>query len=120
MHGYVEVKLYFFEFDVRLILSKVSKHAKIRNRNNQVPHMTQDTNGKVANSQSYTTNESQEVSRFNPWARRGHHASPKDSLGVVYYCSLDTLIKNQDGNTRYRGSHPTWFQDGRHEKRQNA
>ena len=29
---------------------KVSKGAKIRNRYNQVPHMTQDTNGKVTNS----------------------------------------------------------------------
>ena len=27
-------------------VSKVSKAAKIRNRYNQVPHMTQDTNGK--------------------------------------------------------------------------
>ena len=32
-------------------LSKVSKGAKIRNRYNQVPHLTQDTNGKVTNSQ---------------------------------------------------------------------
>ena len=43
---------------------KVSKGAKIRNRYNQVPHMTQDTNGKVTNSQLYNTNESQEVSPF--------------------------------------------------------
>ena len=32
-------------------LLKVSKGAKIRNRYNQVPHLTQDTNGKVTNSQ---------------------------------------------------------------------
>ena len=32
-------------------LSKVSNGAKIRNRYNQVPHLTQDTNGKVTNSQ---------------------------------------------------------------------
>ena len=31
--------------------NKVSKGAKIRNRYNQVPHLTQDTNGKVTNSQ---------------------------------------------------------------------
>ena len=31
--------------------AKVSKVAKIRNRYNQVPHLTQDTNGKVTNSQ---------------------------------------------------------------------
>ena len=30
---------------------KISKVAKIRNRYNQVPHLTQDTNGKVTNSQ---------------------------------------------------------------------
>ena len=33
------------------INSKVSNGAKIRNRYNQVPHLTQDTNGKVTNSQ---------------------------------------------------------------------
>ena len=43
---------------------KVSKGAKIRDRYNQVPHPTQDTNGKVSNSQLDTTNESQEVSPF--------------------------------------------------------
>ena len=41
---------------------EVSKGAKIGNRYNQVPHLTQD--GKVTNSQLYTTNESQEVSPF--------------------------------------------------------
>ena len=44
--------------------AKVSKGAKIRNRYNQVPHLTQDTNGKVIDSQLDTTNESQEVSPF--------------------------------------------------------
>ena len=43
---------------------KVSQGAKIRNRYNQVPHLIQDTNGKVTNSQLDTTNESQEVSPF--------------------------------------------------------
>ena len=41
---------------------KVSKGEKIRNRYNQVTHLTQDTNGKATNSQLDTTNESQEVS----------------------------------------------------------
>ena len=36
----------------------------IRNRYNQVPHQTQDTNGKVTKSQLDITNESQEVSPF--------------------------------------------------------
>ena len=47
-----------------LSLVRVSKGAKIRNRYNQIPHLTQDTNGKVTNSQLYTTHESQEVSPF--------------------------------------------------------
>ena len=44
---------------------KVSKGAKIRNPYNQVTHLTQTTNGKVTNSQLYTTNESQEVGSFS-------------------------------------------------------
>ena len=35
----------------RVYTMEVSKGAKIRNRYNQVPHLTQDTNGKVTNSQ---------------------------------------------------------------------
>ena len=35
---------------LEIILPKVSNGAKIRNRYNQVPHLTQDTNGKVTNS----------------------------------------------------------------------
>ena len=51
---------------------KVSKGAKIRNRYNQVPHLTQDTNGKVTNSQLDTTNESQEVSSFPAGDHKAH------------------------------------------------
>ena len=40
------------------------KRTKIRNRYNQAPHLTQDTNGKVTTSQLDITNESQEVSPF--------------------------------------------------------
>ena len=39
-------KIFYWPFQC-----KVSKVAKIRNRYNQVPHLTQDTNGKVTNSQ---------------------------------------------------------------------
>ena len=53
-------------------VSKVSKGAKIRNRYNQVPHLTQDTNGKVTNSQLDTTNESQEVSPFPAGDHKAH------------------------------------------------
>ena len=43
---------YLFYIIFRLIfITKVSKGAKIRNRYNQVSHLTQDTNGKVTNSQ---------------------------------------------------------------------
>ena len=43
---------------------KKSKVAKTRNRYNQVPHLIQDTNGKVTNPQLDTTNESQEAIPF--------------------------------------------------------
>ena len=42
---------YVTDFNTRNKLLKVSNSAKIRNRYNQVPHLTQDTNGKVTNSQ---------------------------------------------------------------------
>ena len=51
---------------------KVSMGAKIRNRYNQVPHLTQDTNGKVTNSQLDTANESQEVSPFPAGDHKAH------------------------------------------------
>ena len=38
--------------DKTYLMVNVSKGAKIRNRYNQVPHLTQDINGKVMNSQS--------------------------------------------------------------------
>ena len=59
----------FTQAEIRAI---VSKDAKIRNRCNQVPHLTQDTNGKVTNSQLDTTNESQEVSPFPAGDHKAH------------------------------------------------
>ena len=53
-------------------VSKVSKGAKIRNRYNQVPHLTQNTKGKVTNSQFDTTNESQEISPFPAGDHEAH------------------------------------------------
>ena len=44
----------------------------VRNRYNQVPHLTKDTNGKVTNSQLDTTNESQEVSPFPAGDHKAH------------------------------------------------
>ena len=54
------------------VSSKVSKDAKTRNRYNQVPHPTQDTNGKVTNSQLDITKESQEVSPFPASDHKAH------------------------------------------------
>ena len=42
------------------------------NRYNQVPHLTQDTNGNVTNSQLDTTNESQEGSHFPAGDHKAH------------------------------------------------
>ena len=55
------VKMEFSEF-----------HSKIKNGYNQVPQLTQDTNGKVTNSQLDTTNESQEVSPFPAGDHKAH------------------------------------------------
>ena len=57
---------------IPIMMVNVSKGAKIRNRYNQVPHLTQDTNGKVTNSQLDTTNESQEVSPFQAGDHKAH------------------------------------------------
>ena len=70
------VKIHGFGFCVVLEVNKphlkVSKDAKIRNQYNQVPHLTQDTYGKVTNSQLDATNESQEVSPFPAGDHKAH------------------------------------------------
>ena len=53
-------------------LAKVGKGAKIRNRYNEVPHLTQDTNWKVTDSQLDTTYESQGVSPFPAGNHKAH------------------------------------------------
>ena len=58
--------------NIHILSMYVSKGAKIRNRYNQVPHLTKDTNGKVINSQIDTTNESQEVSPFPAGDHKAH------------------------------------------------
>ena len=54
------------------MLVKVNKGATIRNRYNQIPHLTQDTNGIVTNSQLYTTNESHKVSPIPAGDHKAH------------------------------------------------
>ena len=56
------------------IQCKSKKECKDLKRYNQVPHLTQDTNGKVTYSQLDITNESQEVS---PFPEGDHKASIK-------------------------------------------
>ena len=51
---------------------RVSKGAKVRNRYNQVQHMTQNNNEKVTNSQVDITYESQEVSPFPAGDHKAH------------------------------------------------
>ena len=51
---------------------KIRKGAKIGNRYNQAPHLTQDINGKMTNSHLDTTNESQEVSPFPAGDHKAH------------------------------------------------
>ena len=52
--------------------NKIRKGAKIRNRYDQVPHLTQGTNGKVTKSQLDTTDESQGVSPFPAGDHKAH------------------------------------------------
>ena len=78
----------------RLIATtKVRKRAKIRNRFNQVPHMTQDTNGKVTNSQLNITNESQKVNPF----QGGDHKVSKGATIRNRYNQVPHLTKNTNG-----------------------
>ena len=76
-----------------------------RNRYNQVPQLTQDTNGKVTNSQLDTTNESQEakVSPFPAGDRKANinkltqgHSNHKTEKTIKYpqkKCRLGTVSK---------------------------
>ena len=70
-------------FYLPMIAIQISKGAKIRNRYNQAPHLTQDTNGKVTNSQLDTTNESQEVSPF-PFGKHQNTSKIYEGLQLVY------------------------------------
>ena len=55
-----------------LSTTKVSNGAKIRNRYNQVPHLTQDTKWESDKLTEDTTNESQEVSPFPAGDHKAH------------------------------------------------
>ena len=57
---------------VLILYEQSNKVAKIRNRYNQVPHLTQDTNGESDKLTEDTTNESQEVSPFPAGDHKAH------------------------------------------------
>ena len=88
-HGFLHRK---FAFAVKSI--KVSKGAKIRNRYNQAPHLTQDTNGKVTNSKLDTTKESQEVSLFRAGDHKAHinRRAQRHSITLVLQSELPRQI----------------------------
>ena len=71
---------------------KVSKGAKIRIRYNPVSHLTQDTNGKVTNSQLDTTNENQEASPPPPQQATTKHTQTD--------AHKDTANTRQNKNTK--------------------
>ena len=75
---------------------RVSKGAKIKNRYNQVPHLTQDTNGKVTNLQFDNINESQEVSPFPAGDHKAHinrHAKGHSKHKTEKKIRLETVSK---------------------------
>ena len=80
----------FVDFEVR-------KGVKIRNQYNQLQHLTQDTTGKVTNSQLDTINKSQEVSSFPACDHKAH----------IKLYSLCLLEKN--GLFWKRGLFSNWY-----------
>ena len=69
----LHILFFFFLNNIKKYnIYKGSKGAKIRNRYNQVPQLTQDINGKVTNSQLDTTNESQQVNPFPAGDHKAH------------------------------------------------
>ena len=79
-------------------VSKVRKRAKIRNRYNQAPHQTQETNGKVTASQLDITNERQEVMLAPRWAIVAHgllvcslHISLTSAVPIRIFDTYTTL-----------------------------
>ena len=94
---------------------KVRKRAKIRNRYNQAPQLTQDTNGKVTTSQIDIANESKEVSPFPAGEHkasihrdaRKHYKQDKNNINDPQKKHrLGTVSKNNllEGLNRFHGA----------------
>ena len=77
---------------------KVRQRAKIRNWYNQVPHLTQDTNAKVANSQLDITNESQDASSF----LAGDHKATINRRAQKHNKHMTEIQRPNDPQNNYR------------------
>ena len=73
---------------------KVSKGAKIRNRYNQVPHLTLDTNGKVTNSQLDTTNSTNPFFVFQVMWQALYSTSSARDIGTIFAARNIVNAKN--------------------------
>ena len=90
--------------------SKANKSAKIRNRYDQVPHLTKDTNVKVTDSKLDTTKESQEVSPFPAGDHKAHinrrtqrhskHKTKKPNKIHKRSTALDRSVKYSSGGLK--------------------
>ena len=82
--------------------------AKIRNRYNQVPHLTRDTDGKITNSQLDITNESQEVSPLLCRLRDrilNRLASLAIQQALLRPCLVNLISKDTDLDSLFMGTY---------------
>ena len=78
------------------MFAKVRKGAKISNRYNQVQHLTQDTNGKVTNSQLDTfTHSKHECDNVFQSELQGHYAAFQLQNHIIFN---KTLVYNSPDN----------------------
>ena len=78
---------------------KVSKGTKIRNRYNQVPHLTQDTNGKVTNSQANP----RDFYRYTDGKKKGAQCIPPLKKRSESGVAQSDLVKAEEFNGQFTG-----------------
>ena len=115
----IGIKMAYNGYGVQVVpcMGKVREMAKIRNRNNQATHLTQDTNWKVTTSQLDIANESQKVSPFpagdhKTTINRRARKHSKNKTEITYINDpqkkhrLGTVSKNilLDGLNRFHGA----------------
>ena len=74
-----------------MCICKVSKGAKIRNRYNQVPHLTQDTNGKVTNSRLEPQTRAKR-SALSQQVTTKRKTTARNLCDLAYLCKKDETI----------------------------